>query len=209
MYDESALLPLSGLQHLAFCERQWALIHLEQSWAENRLTAEGRVLHEKVDDAHYETRRGMRLVRALPLRSLRVGLSGRADLVEFPVKKGAPVPVEYKRGRPKHTDIDEVQLCAQGICLEEMLGIEVREGQLFYHQTRRRQEIEFTDALRQRVEYLAGRMHALFDARATPWAAREKKCGQCSLVELCRPEWLTARADPWSRWKSLAAHRDE
>lgn len=210
MYDESALLPLSGLQHLAFCERQWALIHLEQSWAENRLTAEGRVLHDKVDDSHYETRRGMRLVSALPLRCLRLGLSGRADLVEFPkMRGGAPVPIEYKRGRPKPSDVDEVQLCAQALCLEEMLGIPVPQGQLFYHQTRRRQDLEFTPSLRQRVEHLASRMHALYLASATPRAQRERKCTQCSLIDLCCPDWLGARSDPWAKWTGLAAIRSE
>lgn len=207
MYDESALLPLSGLQHLAFCERQWALIHVEQSWAENRLTAEGAVLHEKVDEAQYETRHGMRLVRALPLRCLRLGLAGRADLVEFPLDGGPPVPVEYKRGRPKPGDADEVQLCAQGLCLEEMLGVKLGGGLLFYHRTRRREEVEFGNALRQRVEHLSARMHALHVAGVTPKSKREKKCDQCSLLDLCRPEWLESRADPWSRWNKLAGDR--
>jgi CRISPR-associated exonuclease Cas4 len=206
MFEESGLLPLSGLQHLAFCERQWGLIHIEQSWAENRLTAEGGLLHEKVDHAEYETRGGMRLVRALPLRCLRLGLSGRADLVEFPIDGGPPAPVEYKRGKPKRDDIDEVQLCAQGLCLEEMLGVAISGGQLYYRQTRHRENVEFTGLLRERVERLTARMHALYEGGATPKAKREKKCAQCSLLELCQPEWLAEWSNPWSRWQKLAGN---
>jgi CRISPR-associated exonuclease Cas4 len=206
MYEEADLLPLSGLQHLAFCERQWGLIHIEQSWEENRLTAEGRVLHDKVDEPHYETREGMRLVRALPLRCLRLGLSGRADLVEFPVRRsagGPPVPVEFKRGRPKRVDADDVQLCAQALCLEEMTGESIAVGFLYYHQTRHRHEVPIDQMLRSRVERLAARMHELHAKGVTPRAERAPKCAQCSLVELCQPDWLGAKKDPWRRWQAL------
>jgi CRISPR-associated exonuclease Cas4 len=206
MYAEADLLPLSGLQHLAFCERQWGLIHIEQSWEENLLTAEGRVLHDKVDEPHYETREGMRMVRALPLRCLRLGLSGRADLVEFPAvgsAGGPPVPVEFKRGRPKRVDADDVQLCAQALCLEEMMGGSIAVGFLYYHQTRHRHEVRLDRALRTRVERLADRMHELHARRLTPRAERAPKCTQCSLVDICQPDWLGAKKDPWRRWQAL------
>lgn len=143
---EDDLLPLSGLQHLAFCERQWALIHIEQSWAENRLTAQGRVLHNRAHDGPPESRPGLRIARGLRLRSLRLGLSGQADVVEFyPAPDGIalpgetglwrPFPVEYKRGRPKAGRCDEVQLCAQALCLEEMFARPIPSGALFYWET--------------------------------------------------------------------------
>ncbi len=204
MYAEGDLLPLSGLQHLAFCERQWGLIHIEQAWEENRLTAEGRLLHERADEPEVETRPGVRIVRALSLRSLRLGLSGRADVVEFPRAgcTGAPAPVEYKRGKPKDFDWDEVQLCAQGLCLEEMLGASIPSGALYYGLPRRRTEVEFTAELRLRVETLSRRMHELFALGVTPPPRFEPKCRQCSLEDVCQPK-LLSRADPWQQWRRL------
>lgn len=203
MYAEAELLPLSGLQHLAFCERQWALIHIEQQWADNRLTAEGNLLHAIVDQPNYETRQGTKAVRALPLRSLRLGLSGQADIVEFPSRLGgaAPVPIEYKRGKPKPTPADEVQLCAQALCLEEMLQVNIAEGHLYYHQTRHRHSIQFDGPLRDLVGVLALRMHQLYDQRQTPRAEMGAKCRNCSLLELCQPQWLLVDRDPWARWQ--------
>jgi CRISPR-associated exonuclease Cas4 len=160
MYSEDDLLPLSGLQHLAFCERQWALIHLEQQWEENRWTAEGSLMHIKADSGPNESRSGIRIVRALPLRCFRLGLSGKADVVEFPLEgTDPPFPIEYKRGSPKKDNWDEIQLCAQALCLEEMLDVPVPAGALFYGETRRRSEIEFGAVLRQNTEELARRMH--------------------------------------------------
>ena len=177
-------LPISGLQHLAFCPRQWALIHLEQAWAENRLTAEGRLLHENADTPGESRRQNVTVVRGLWLRSSRLRLSGRADVVEFhPV----PYPVEYKRGRRKPTDCDLVQLCAQALCLEEMLGAVVAAGAMFYGEPRRRLEVEFTPALRSRTEALANEMHRLYDARHTPPAQPGPHCRQCSLIDICLP----------------------
>ena len=138
-FAESDFLPISALQHLAFCERQWGLIHLEQLWEENRLTAEGKLLHEKVDEGPDETRDGVRTVRSLALRSFRLGLIGKSDVVEFPKEPdAAPLPVEYKRGRPKIEHWDEIQLCAQALCLEEMMGVPVILGAIYYGQPRRR-----------------------------------------------------------------------
>jgi CRISPR-associated exonuclease Cas4 len=212
MFDEDDLLPLSGLQHLLFCERQCALIHIEGLWAENRLTALGGHLHERAhDDGAIEQRGDVRIVRGLRLRSLRLGLAGMADVVEFhrvdassgPTSEdtgGAggvavsgqpglwrPFPVEYKRGRPKRNRCDEVQVCAQALCLEEMLGVRIPAAALFYGATRRRFEVPLDATLRAETEAAAGRFHRLIASGVTPRAAREPKCDNCSLVELCMP----------------------
>jgi CRISPR-associated exonuclease Cas4 len=188
------LLPLSGLQHLIYCERQFALIHVEQLWAENELTISGRQLHERADLPGQSWGGEVRVARALPLRSDRLRLAGKADVVEFrrerPPDGGEvwrPFPVEYKRGRPRQGGADEVQLCAQALCLEEMLGIEVPRGALFYGTTRRRKPVEFTPQLRARVEQAARRCHELFDAHITPRVARNPRCDRCSLLSLCLP----------------------
>jgi len=186
MYAETDLLPISALQHLAFCERQWALIHLEQQWSENRLPAEGRKLHERSDHGEPETREGVRITRGLHLRSLRLGLTGKADVIEF--RKQCPFPIEYKRGRPKSGRYDEIQLCAQALCLEEMLGVAVPEGALFYGQPRRRTAVAFDPELRQETERLAARLHFLSAARITPRAKYQKKCDSCSLYSVCLPK---------------------
>jgi CRISPR-associated exonuclease Cas4 len=200
-YSEDDLIPISALQHLAFCERQCALIHVEQVWDENRLTAEGRILHERVHDGGPETRGGVHVARGVRLRSLRLGLSGVADVVEFhragdgggvsvPELQGfwRPFPVEYKRGKPKHGDCDAVQLCAQAICLEEMLSVPVPEGALFYGQPRRRQGVTFDLALRVETERLALRAHEIIGAGVTPEPLLGKHCKSCSLERLCLPK---------------------
>jgi CRISPR-associated exonuclease Cas4 len=190
MFGEDDLLPLSALQHLLFCERQCALIHLEQIWVENSLTVEGRHLHEQADSGIQESRGDLRIARALPLRSLRLGLSGKSDVVEFHrIDESAwrPFPVEYKRGRPKSHRADEVQLCAQALCLEEMLGADVPAGALFYGQTRHRLDVPFDAELRRLTEETAARLHRLIAAGITPTATREPKCDQCSLLEICMP----------------------
>jgi CRISPR-associated exonuclease Cas4 len=186
MFSESDLLPISALQHLAFCERQWGLIHLEQLWSENRLTAEGRLLHENADSETTEIRDGIRTCRGLRIRSLHYGIAGRADVVEF--SPSGPRPVEYKRGKPKADDMDEVQLCAQALCLEEMLNVSIPEGSLFYGEPRRRSAVIFDRALRQRVESLIQRLHDLTRAGVTPPPVFTKKCKSCSLLEACEPK---------------------
>lgn len=188
MYSEDELLPISALQHLAFCERQWALIHLEQNWLENRLTAEGRILHERVHETASESRPGIRSVRGLRLRSLRIGLTGQADLIEFRGRTKTPVVVEYKRGRPKSDARDEVQVCAQALCLEEMLGTKVEAGELYYGQDRHRTDVALDAALREQTERLAARLHELNAAAKTPDAIYERKCRNCSLIEICLPK---------------------
>ncbi len=206
MYSEDDLLPISGLQHLRFCERQWGLIHLEQQWEENRLTAEGRLLHDRTHESGTEARPGLVAARGLHLRSLRLGLTGQADVVEFRVLEdggaGAvrladrngwwrPFPVEYKRGRPKPDSCDEIQLCAQALCLEEMLGATIEDGALFYGKDRRRTAVAFDGELRAQTEALARRMHELYAARVTPPAKYAKKCESCSLYDRCLPRMVS------------------
>lgn len=201
MFSDDDLLPVSALQHLLFCERQCALIHVERVWAENRWTAEGRVMHERVHAEGAETRGQVHVARGLALRSLRLGLAGVADVVEFvcgaegeagcalPGRPGRwrPFPVEFKRGKPKPDGTDKVQLCAQGLCLEEMLQTPVTGGALFYGATRRRLEVPLDAELRGLTEETAQRLHELVSAERTPPAKPSPKCERCSLANLCQP----------------------
>lgn len=194
MYAENDLLPISALQHLLFCERQCALIHIEQVWNDNRFTTEGRILHEKVHELGDETRAGVRIARALPLRSLKLGLNGVADVVEFHREDGAnkwrPFPVEYKRGKPKVESCDTVQLCAQAMCLEEMLDVEIHCGALFYGKIRRRLDVVFDDVLRVLVADTARRLHDLIFGGITPSPRYDERCEHCSLIDDCMPRAL-------------------
>lgn len=190
MYTEDELIQLSALQHIIFCERQCALIHIEQLWSENVLTAEGKIMHEKVDTANRESRGKIRIEYGVPMRSLRLGLIGKADVVEFH-KTGdqwIPFPVEYKRGKPKLDDCDKVQLCAQARCLEEMMDVEISEGALFYGQTRHRYDVKFDSALRKETEDAVVRLRELITSGITPPPVYAAKCKKCSLVELCLPK---------------------
>ena len=199
-YTEDDLLPLSALQHLIFCERQCALIHVEQVWVENLFTAEGRIMHEKTDAGIRESRGDIRIEYGMPLRSLRLGVTGKADAVEFHRSKTdslsegkssgewQPFPVEYKRGKPKKDNCDKVQLCAQAMCLEEMLNVQILEGALFYGKTRRRQNVTFDESLRQETEETAKQVHELIRAGKTPKPVYAKKCDSCSFVHLCLPK---------------------
>ncbi len=196
--DDDAL-PISGLQHLAFCPRQWALIHLEQVWVENIRTAEGRLLHERADLPGESRRASVRTVRGMWIRSERLRLTGRADIVEF---RPAPYPVEYKRGKSKPNDCDTVQLCAQGLCLEEMLDTTIARGAIFYGNPRRRLEVDFTSELRHRTEELAATMHRLYRSGVTPAATPGPYCRNCSLVDVCLPE-ATSHNDVAAHWVTL------
>ena len=202
MYTEEDLLPLSGLQHLAFCERRWALVHLEQQWEENLFTAEGKLLHEKAHSAEIESRPEVLVRRTLPLRSFRLGLSGQTDIVEFlpceaaepgvsiPRRKGLwkPYPVEYKRTRDQHGSVAyRIQLCAQALCLEEMLLVPVPTGAVFDGKAKRREVVLFDEPLRQEVEHLAARMHQILQSGRTPQAVYAKKCEGCSMKPVCLP----------------------
>jgi CRISPR-associated exonuclease Cas4 len=209
MYTENELLMLSGLQHLHFCPRQWALIHLEQAWSENQFTAEGRSLHDKVHDDEVESRGNIRIVRGLRLQSLRLGLVGQADVVEFvSADTGVkledvsgfwqPFPVEYKRGKPKIDGCDRVQLCAQAMCLEGMLSLEdgsIDAGALFYGRPQRRVHVSLNTALRQKTESMAAEMHNLNAERKTPNAKYSKKCQSCSLYSECLPKTTGIKKD--------------
>ena len=192
-YSDEDLLSLSGIQHFAFCERQWALIHVENQWAENVKTVEGQQLHERVDDPYFtETRHDVKVVRSSPLVSKQLGFYGVADVIEyFSTPKSDAFSeiriVEYKRGKPKLDDRDEVQLCAQGLCLEEMLGAEIDHGFLFYGETKHRHLVNFTEGLRDRVIQLSERMHDLFEKGITPAPIKGKRCSNCSLINLCLP----------------------
>ena len=192
-------LQLSGIQHFAFCRRQWALIHIERQWRENLLTVEGDLLHTKAHDAGKRERRTDTLIlRDLPVWSRCLGLSGKCDVVEFhQTKQGislhgeegewAPYPVEYKRGKPKAHQADELQLCAQAMCLEEMLCCTIEEGALFYGEPRRRTTVCFSPELRQQVQEIADEMHHLYCRGYTPKVKPTKGCGACSLKEICLP----------------------
>lgn len=193
MYSDDDLLALSGIQHFAFCPRQWALIHIEKLWAENVLTVEGQFLHEKADDPFFaETRQGVRTVRALPVISRELGLQGVIDVMEIADTGPGQTPqmtiIEYKRGRPKPDERDEVQICAQAMCVEEMLGVSLQYGFLFYGQTRRRVQVDYSPELRQKVKHYAAQMHEIYSSGKTPSAAGPKKCRNCSMSDLCVPE---------------------
>jgi CRISPR-associated exonuclease Cas4 len=193
MFAEDHLLPISALQHLLFCERQCALIHIEQVWSDNQFTAEGNLLHERTHDGPDESRPGVRITRGLPVRSLALGLSGQCDVVEFHESTGEIRIVEYKRGKPKPHRADEVQLCAQALCLEEMLQKPIASGALFYGKRRRHTPVAFDESLRTLTRAAAERLHALIASRITPPAMREKKCDSCSLLEICMPDALRFR----------------
>lgn len=203
MCAEDVMMPLSALQHAVFCLRQCALIHLEGVWSENSLTAEGRVLHERVDRCEHETRRNVRLATALRLVSHRLGVVGIADMVEFhrvddDDSSGAsltdasgrwmPFPVEYKRGKPKTHRADEIQLCAQAMCLEEMLSVDISEGALFYGMTRRRLDVRFDADLRTLTERTAADVHRLLASGVVPKVEYGKWCESCSLMDSCHPK---------------------
>ena len=200
MYGEDELLALSGLQHIAYCERQWALIHVEQMWTESADTLRGEFFHERVDTKGYSCAHGVRAERRVHLASRELGIYGVADIVEYG-GGGDPasvVPVEYKVGKPKAEDWDRIQLAAQAMCLEEALGRDVKEGAIFYGETRRREPVAIGDALRMEVRTLATRMHELFELGRTPAASRGVKCRRCSLKDDCLPEASGNVAGYWA-----------
>jgi len=199
-YKEEDYLQLSGIQHYSFCPRQWALIHIEAQWRENYLTASGRVLHNKVHDGDLVEKRGDLIIfRAVKVSSERLGISGECDMVEFhlsengtPLKRyeglWIPYPVEYKRGKTKLDDCDRLQLCAQAVCLEEMLCCKIEKGALFYGEPRRREIVVFSSELRETLETTAEAMHKMFSRKYTPKAKKGKFCSSCSINDLCLPK---------------------
>lgn len=201
-YTEEEFLQLSGLQHFAFCRRQWALIHIEQQWAENFRTVDGEVFHENAHNTAYRESRGDAvIVRGVSVFSAELGVSGQCDVLAY--RKGSngvplsgkdglwqPYPVEYKRGRPREDGADALQLCGQAMCLETMLCCSIPEGALFYGETRRRVPVAFTPELRSRVRELLGQMHELYSRNHTPKVKPSKACNACSLKELCLPKLM-------------------
>lgn len=205
-YNEEEFLNLSGIQHFVFCRRQWALIDVEGLWAENLRTVEGDILHGAAHDDGFTEKRGEVLItRGMPVFSRVLGVSGACDVVEFRSdpdgvalagREGRylPVPIEYKRGSPKEHAADELQLCCQAMCLEEMLLCRVEHGYLYYGETRRRQEVVLTDALRAQVRAVTEEMHAYMRKGSTPKVKTGKHCKACSLFELCLPQLMKSRA---------------
>ncbi len=204
-YGKDDMLMLSGIQHFAFCPRQWALIYIECQWAENSLTAEGRILHSKVDDPSRRVLNNNTLtLRRVHAVSKRLGLYGVCDAVELsPLADGEedggiphekypgrflPRPVEYKRGHPKTSDCDRLQLAAQAMCLEEAYSVKIPAAFLFYWETRRRETVEITDELRLKTERCAEKMHELYSLKSTPAAVPSKNCKCCSLSDICMPD---------------------
>lgn len=195
--ESDELIPISALQHYAFCPRQCGLIHLERVWAENRLTVEGDILHARVQEGETSSREALRIYRSLPLVSHRLGLIGQSDVVEIRRSEDGgecAFPVEYKRGRPKAHDADRVQLCAQALCIEEMLGLAVPEGALFYGEPRRREAVRLDAALRRRTEEIAAGVAAMMRSTVLPPPLFGPHCRSCSLQEICRPEVAAGRS---------------
>lgn len=205
MYSEDDMLMLSGIQHFRFCPRQWALIHIEQQWDDNRFTIEGQILHKHVDDPFYRQKCGDRItLRAVNVASRELGLYGISDAIELlpsPSLEGTilhpkypgrwkPVVVEYKHGKPKRNEVDEVQLAAQTMCLEEMYAIHIPHGVFFYGELRHRVDVDITDGLRDIVRQCAWKMHEIFSTAVTPKAEYGKHCDKCSLKDICMPKMV-------------------
>ena len=194
--QEADVLPLSALQHFLYCPRQCALIHIESTWMENRFTAEGRILHNRVDSGCSGRRGDIAEDRSVPVRSDMLGLYGVADVLEMrqgPRGVKVPYPVEYKRGSPKIEDWDRAQLCAQAMCLEEMLDLDITEGAIFYGKPRRREQVVFDAGLRLLVQTQCLKMHSMIKSGTTPPAEYEKKCRACSLAGVCMPGTVKRR----------------
>lgn len=199
VYKEDDYLQLSGLQHFVFCRRQWALIHIENQWSENIRTIEGKILHERAHDASQREQRGDLLItRDMRIFSRSLGISGACDVVEFRRSKTGiplagleglfqPCPVEYKKGKPREDHANDVQVCAQAICLEEMLCCSIPEGILYFGETRKRVKVPLTEELREEVRVALDEMHQLYKRKHTPKVKRTKACNACSLKEICLP----------------------
>lgn len=202
-YAEDDMLMLSGIQHFAFCPRQWALIHIYQQWDDNRLTVEGEIMHQHVDDPFYRQKMGdVICLRSVNIASKQLGLYGLTDIVELhpsdipdnaithPNYPGywLPYPIEYKHGKPKMDNVDAVQLTAQAMCIEEQYGIHISEGALYYGEIRNREIVTFTDDLRKEVEILAQSMHSVYQQQKLPKAENKPCCKSCSLKDICLPK---------------------
>lgn len=202
-YEDDDMLMLSGIQHFAFCPRQWALIHIDQQWRDNLLTAEGQIMHQHADDSFYRQKVGDKIcLRSVNIASKRLGLYGISDIIELlptnsccnaiihPLYPGywIPYPVEYKHGKPKADSVDIVQLTAQAICLEEQYNINIYEGAIYYGETRHREIVSFDCNIRSKVVELAQSMHVIYDSGIVPFARKQPYCKSCSLKDVCMPE---------------------
>lgn len=219
-YTEDDMLPLSGIQHYMFCPRQWALIHLEQQWSDNYLTAEGKLLHKRVDNPMIRQTNGTNVVtlRGIRIESARLGLSGIADALELHPFDGAPtekrkllkskmytaLPVEYKRGHTKTNDCDRVQVGAQAMILEEMLGVAINRAAIFYWEERHREYIDIDNSLRSKILHLSDQMHAMLKSGESPAPIKTKSCKSCSLANTCMPSTENKSAS-----KYLKSYLDE
>jgi CRISPR-associated exonuclease Cas4 len=195
MFTEDDFIMISALQHYVYCPRQCALIHVEDVWSENLFTVRGNILHEKVDTDTYETRGDVKTVRGLRIHSFKYGLVGRCDVVEFHKTKtgNEAVPVEFKAGKPKENISDKVQLCAQALCLEEMLNIKIPKAVFFYGKIRRRNIIDIDDELRRQTEDIISKVREIVSCKIIPAAKYEAKCRNCSLQTICQPKAMNQR----------------
>jgi CRISPR-associated exonuclease Cas4 len=198
--DDSELVMISALEHYSYCPRQCALIHIEQTFDENIYTLKGHMAHERVDQAITRTEDNMRVERGLPLWSRRLGLTGRADVVEF--HEGIPYPVEYKLGKRREWQYEAIQLCAQAMCLEEMLNLAVPQGAIYYCSSRVRREITFASSLRETVVRMATEVRRLLQTSIVPPAVNDQRCKNCSLIHSCLPN-VVAKPGRWSTYRSL------
>lgn len=201
-YSQDDYLMISGIQHFKFCRRQWALIHVEQQWDENEHTVVGELMHKKAHDPYLiEKRKDVLIVRAIPVSSRSIGISGECDIVEFhKCDEGIKLighrglysvyPVEYKKGKPKESDEDKLQLAAQAMCLEEMFLTQIPEGALYYGETRRREVVEFTEEIRNQVKSIFEEMHGYYERKYTPKVKTTKACSGCSLKDICLPKLM-------------------
>jgi CRISPR-associated exonuclease Cas4 len=194
---------ISALEHVSYCPRQFALIHIEQVFDENVFTLRGRAVHERVDSGEASLNDGVRVERALPLWSNRLGLTGKSDVVEF--HGDVPYPVEYKHGAKREKEHDDLQLCAQALCLEEMMGVPVPRGAIFYHGSRRRREVEFSPELKARVEDAIQSIRRIMASGKLPAPLNDKRCKNCSLMEACLPSAVAERERLKNLGKSLFA----
>lgn len=205
MYSEDELLMISGIQHFSYCKRQWALIHVENQWERNVYTVRGDIVHEKVDDPFIlETRGDLIVSRSVPIISWELGFYGIADLIEFNKSETGVViqgkegyfnilPVEYKVGKPKERLYDEIQLCLQALCLEEMYGTKIEEGGMYYAKIRRRMKVHFDSRLRKYTRDIVAEMHKLISENVTPKENYGLKCDHCSLYNICLPKVISKR----------------
>ncbi len=204
--DDQELIPISALTQYAYCPRRCALIHIEQMWEENKFTAEGRIMHEHVHDEGDESRGDVRIERGVSMRSLQLGLIGKADVIGYHRQSDGSwqaFPVEYKRGKPKPDDSDKVQLCAQAMCLEEMLHVQISAGALFYGKTRRRLDVVFDESLRMETQDVAQKTHELIELGQTPKPIYAKRCESCSLLAQCMPQTIQKKRSVESYLKRM------